>query len=158
MEARDDRHLALLEGLEDATRADVHDPRLAMRRVSDDPRLRGSERNRAPAEIHDRHREESDRDALSGGQEHVQLARRRNTRDLGGKPEQLVGRVAHRRRDDADAPVCGGIDDASRYRLDPLGAPEGAAAVLLNDEGYGIRSRLIMRDENEAAYRDQFRP
>jgi hypothetical protein len=70
--------------------------------------------------------------------------------DLCRKPEQLVGRVTHRRRDDADAPTRGGFDHAVCHGLDVLGAPEGAAAVLLNDEGYRIRSRLIMRDENRA--------
>jgi hypothetical protein len=72
--------------------------------------------------------------------------------NLGGEPEQLVGGVAHCRRDDADTAARCGIHHSAGHGLDLLGASERAAAVLLDDEGYRIRSRLIMRQDDRPVY------
>ena len=81
------------------------------------PACDAGERLGLVAELGDRHREQGHRDPLAGGQQHVELARRRQRRHLLGEVEQLVGRVAHRRDDDDDVvarPL--GVDD-------PLGDP-----------------------------------
>ena len=79
---------------------DVDDLGPAVRRVGDHARLRAGERARLVAELGDRHRQQRHRDALAGGQQHVELARRRQRRHLLGEVAQLVGGVAHRRDDD----------------------------------------------------------
>ena len=70
-----------------------------------------------------------------GGEQHVQLAARRQRADLVGQVEQLVGGVAHRgdHHHDVVAGLAGG-DDALGDPLDPLGVGDGRAAVLLHDE------------------------
>ena len=70
-----------------------------------------------------------------GGEQHVQLAARRQRADLVGQVEQLVGGVAHRgdHHDHVVAGLAGG-DDPLGHPLDPLGVGDGGAAVLLHDE------------------------
>ncbi len=70
------------------------------------------ERASKPIEV-DRHGQQRHRDALSAGEEHVELARRGNRGDLVGELEQLVGGVAHGADRDHDV-VTGttGVDDA----------------------------------------------
>ena len=135
LEAGDDHDLSLLERLADAARADLDDPGLAVARVGEDPRLRAGERDRVPAEIHDRHRQQRDRDLLARGEQHVELAVVRQRRDPARELEQLVGRVAHRGDDDADLTArLGGRDHPPGDALDPRGSSDGAAAVLLHDQ------------------------
>ena len=88
-------------------------------------------------EVGDRHREQRHRDPLAGGEQHVELAPRRQRADLLGEVEQLVGGVAHRGHDD-DHVVAGpsGVDDALRDALDALGIGHGRAAVLLHDKAH----------------------
>ena len=73
-----------------------------------------------------------------GGEQHVELAARRQRRDLLGQVEQLVGGVAHRRDDDTDvvAGLLGG-DDALGDPLDALGVGDGGTSVLLHDDAHG---------------------
>ena len=89
----------------------------------------------------DRHREQRHRDPLAGGEQHVELARRRQRRHLLGEVAQLVGGVAHRRDDDDDV-VAGlaGVDDALRDALDAGGISDGRAAVLLDDDAHDVES------------------
>ena len=55
-----------------------------------------------------------------------------------GEVDQLVGRVAHRRDDRADAvALLGGADDPPGDALDLLRAGDRGAAVLLRDDGHG---------------------
>ena len=51
-------------------------------RVGDHARLRAGERPRLVAQVGDRHREQRHRDPLAGGEQHVQLTRRRQRADL----------------------------------------------------------------------------
>ena len=75
---------------------------------------------------------------LAGREEHVLLARVRIVRDLAGEVDQPVGRVAHRRDDDADLVAGRGrLDDATRDALDLVGARDRRAAVLLDDDAHG---------------------
>ena len=143
LEAGDDRDAPVVERLRDPARRDVDDPRLAVRGVGDDAGLRAGERARLVAEVGDRHREQRHRDALAGGQQHVELARGRQRGDLLGEVDQLVGGVAHRGDDDDDV-VAGlpGVDDPLGDPLDALGVGHGRAAVLLHDQAHGVPSRL----------------
>ena len=75
LEAGDQHDLVLLERRPDAVGAHVEDPRLGVRVVGDDPRLRAGQRDRPVAEVVDRHRAQRARDPLAGGQQHVHLAR-----------------------------------------------------------------------------------
>ena len=100
------------------------------------------------AQIGDRHGQQRHADALTGGQEHVELARRRHRADLLRQVEQLVSGVAHGGHHDdyLVAPALGG-DDAFGDALDPLRVLHGRAAVLLNDERHAIQS--IGADQRE---------
>jgi hypothetical protein len=83
----------------------------------------------------DRHRQQRHRDALTAREEHVQLARSRDRRDLRGEVEQLVGRVAHGAHGDDDVmPGTARIDDALGDALDALGIRDRRPAVLLDDQ------------------------
>jgi hypothetical protein len=137
LESRDDRDLPGRERVADAVPADLDDARAPVGGVGDDARLRAGERNRVAAEVDDRHREQRDRDLLARGEEHVLLARVRPRGDGARERDELVGRVAHRRDDDADlASGLGRLDDAARHALDALGVADGGAAVLLDDESH----------------------
>ncbi len=127
----------------DAPGGHVDDARLAVRGVGDDARLAASERARLVAHARDRHREQRHRDALPGGQQHVELAHRRQRAHLAGEVDQLVGRVAHR-RDDHDDVVAGllGLDDAAGDPLDRFGVGDGRATVLLHEQAHsGLLNR-----------------
>ena len=102
LEAGDDRDRAVVDRLLDPARRDVDDLGLAVRRVGDHAGLGAGERLRGVAERGDRHRHQRHRDPLAGGEQHVELARRRQRRHLLGEVAQLVGGVAHRRDDDDD--------------------------------------------------------
>ena len=108
-------------------------------RVGDDAGLAAGERPRRLAEVGDRHRQQRHRDPLTRGEQHVELAARRQWRDLLGQVEQLVGGVAHGRHDDADV-VAGllGVDDPLRHPLDAVGVGDGGASVLLHDDAHGL--------------------
>ena len=155
LEAGDEHDLLAVERLVDALRAHLDDLRLAVHGVGDDPRLRAGERDRLVAEVVEGHRAERVRDALADRDEHVVLARLRVRRDLVGEPDQLVGRVAHR-REHADDPVAALArgDEAARDVLDLLRVADGGAAELHDDEiaaarlrvGGELRDLLVVRD------------
>ena len=137
LEARDDRDGAVGERLLDAAGRDVDDLGPAVGRVGDDARLGAGEGPRLVAELGDRHRQQRHRDPLTGGEQHVELARRRQRRHLLGEVAQLVGGVPHRRDDDHDVvPGLAGADDALGDALDPGGIGHRGAAVLLHDDAH----------------------
>ena len=135
LEPGDDDDVAVVERLADAAGRDVDDAGLAVGRVGDDAGLRAGEGPRLEAEVGDGHREHGHRDPLACGEQHVELAGRRDRRHLLGQVEQLVGGVTHRGDHDDDL-VAGppGVDDALGDPLDPLGVGDGRTAVLLDDE------------------------
>ena len=142
LEAGDEHDLVAVERLVDPSRADVHDSRLPVLRVGDDPGLRACQRDGAVAEVVRRHRGERAGDALADGDEHVQLARIRPRGDLMRERDQLVGRRAHGREDGDDAV-------ALLVRLhEPLGhAPEplragNARPAELHHHGAALRVRI----------------
>ena len=137
LEAGDDRDVALVDGLLDPAGRDVDDLRLAVRAVGDDAGLAAGEGPRALAEVGDRHRHQRHRDPLAGGQQHVQLARRRERAHLLGEVAQLVGGVAHGgdHHDDVLAGLLGG-DDALGDSLDAVSVGDRRAAVLLHDNAH----------------------
>ena len=118
----------------DAHRPDVHDLRLPVCGVGDDPRLGAGQRDRLVAEVVDGHRRQCAGDALTDGDEHVQLARVGPRRDRAGERDQVVRRVAHRgqHRHDAAARLPGG-HDPSANRLQLLDVGDGAATELHHD-------------------------
>ena len=148
LEAGDDRDLALLKRLLDAIRAYLGDAGTAMSRVGEDPRLGPGERDRLAAELRDRHREQRHRDALSRCEEHVELAWVRVGGHAGGEIDELVGRVAHGRDDDADRSArCGGLHHAFGNPFDAGGVSDGRAAVFLHDAAHGrkVAARAVER-------------
>ena len=73
------------------------------------------------------------------GEQHVELARRRDRRDLVREVEQLVGRVAHRADgDDHVVARLAGLDDALGDALDALRVGDGRSAVLLHDQAHVV--------------------
>jgi hypothetical protein len=86
----------------------------------------------------DRHREQGHRDAFAGGQQHVQLAARRERADLVRQVHQLVRSVAHGGHDH-DHVVAGlaGGHDALGDPLDPFSRGDGGSAVLLHHQSHG---------------------
>ena len=141
LEAGDDRDRPGLDRVDDAARRDVDDLGPAVGGVGDHAGLRPGERLGLVAELGDGHREQGHRDPLAGGEQHVELARRRQRRDLLGEVAQLVGRVAHR-GDDHDHVVAGplGVDDALGDPLDAGRVGHRRAAVLLHDNAHGYLS------------------
>ena len=97
LEAGDEHDQVLVERLADPVGAHVEDPRLRVRGVGDDPRLRAGQRDRPVAEVVDRHRAQRAGDPLAGREQHVHLARVGSRRDLLGHRDQLVGRLARAR-------------------------------------------------------------
>ena len=124
LESGDQRDLPLVQRGPDPARGDVDDPRVAVRAGGDHAGLRAGERPGLRAERVDGHRDQRVGDPLAGGQQHVQLPRRRGRGNLLGEVHQVVGGVAHRRDHDDDV-VAGlpGRDDPLGDALDPLGRP-----------------------------------
>ena len=89
------------------------------------------------AEILDRHGHQRHRDALTGGEEHVELATVGVLGDVVREAQEVVGRLAHRRDDDDDV-----VARAARARdvigngPDAVGIGHRGAAELL-DEKHG---------------------
>ena len=127
LEAGDEHDPLRVECLVDAARANVDDLRLAVGGVGDDPRLRPRQRDRLVTEVVDRHRTQRAGDALADGDQHVELARLRLRRDLVREPDEVVGRVAHRREHRHD-PVSG-----LACRHEPL--PDSLQALDVGDRG-----------------------
>ena len=72
--AGDDHDLAARELVLDAERPDLDDARVDVAVVGDDARLAAGEADRVAAQLADGHREQRHRDALAGGEQHVELA------------------------------------------------------------------------------------
>jgi hypothetical protein len=77
LEPGDDRDVALADRVGDPARGHVDDPGAAVGRVGDHTGLRAGEGPRFEALVGDRHGQQRHRDPLTRGQQHVELARRR---------------------------------------------------------------------------------
>ncbi len=87
----------------------------------------------------DRHRDQRVGDALTRGEQHVHLARRRRGAHLLGKVEEFVGGVTHRGDDDDDVVArLLGLDDALSHPADAFGGRHRRSSVLLNDESHAV--------------------
>ena len=121
LEPGDDDDRPLVEGFAQADGRDVDDARRAVLRVGDHSGLAAGERTRLEAHRVDGHGEQRHRDALTAREQHVELARGGDRRDLVGEIEQLVGRVAHRAHGDDDVvPRSSRVHDALGDALDAL--------------------------------------
>ena len=90
--------------------------------------------------IHERHGEERDGDLFSGGNHHVELTGIRTRLDLFRKRYQTVGLTRHGRNDDDQLMAAiRPLRDAARDVLDALGAADGGAAILLDDQGHDCK-------------------
>src|SRR5690606_15813581 len=98
-------------------------------------RLRTGEGPRLMTEVGDRHRQQRHGDALTRGQQHVELTAGRQRGDLLRQIEELVGGVAHR-RDHHDDVVPGFFrrDDPLRDPLDTGRIGDGRTTVFLYNE------------------------
>ena len=123
----------------DPVGAHVEDPRLRVRRVRHDPRLGPGERDRAVAEVVDRHGAQRAGHPLARRQQHVHLARVRVRRDLLGVGDQAVGLLAARAQDRHDAvPGLALGDDPLGGALEAFGVGDRRAPEL-HDDGCGDR-------------------
>ena len=119
----------------DAVGAHVEDPRLRVRGVGDDAGLRAGQRDRAVAEVVDRHRAQRARDALAGRQQHVHLARigasaRPPGPSRSARRSSCRAPTARRRR---GCPPRASATIRLRRALDALGVGDGRAAELHDD-------------------------
>ena len=137
LEARDEDDLALVEGLEDPLGRDIADSRLGVKAVGDDADLAAGETDGWNAERLDGHGHEGHAGLLSGGEQHVQLTRRRPVADLTRHGDQLIGGVATRRDHHDDLrPLVVRIDGATGRRENPFRIGDAGAAELLDQEGH----------------------
>ncbi len=138
LEAGDDGHRALVEGLPDPARGDVDDAGPPVCGVGDDPGLAAGERPGLLPQGGDSHGQQRHGDPLAGGEQHVQLPPGGQRGHLLGQVEELVGGVAHGRdHDDHVVPGLAGLHDPGRHPLDRGRIRHGRAAVLLHDEAHG---------------------
>jgi hypothetical protein len=126
-----------------AKRPHLDDARVHMPVGGDDPRLTAREADRVASEIADGDRQQRHRDALAGGEQHVELAPVGIGRHLLGEREQVVRGPAHR-GDDHDDAVSGGAR-AHHARGDAPNARDvrhAGAAVLLDDDGHRLFEKV----------------
>jgi len=130
-----DHDLALNKRLFDAIRADILDACLAMKSIGNNADLWSRKRNRFMAQFMDRHREQRDRDLLSGREQHVHLALLRVRIDLFRKVDQIVGHISHRGNDDHDLVArLLSFDNTLSDSQDLLRVRDRRTTVLLNNE------------------------
>ena len=130
----------LIERLLDAAGGHIDDASGPMSRVRDEAGLRTGVRASLRPQIMNGHGEHGHRDALAGGEQHVELAGRWQRRDLLGEIEEFIRGVAHGGDHDHHL-VTGllGIDDAPGHTLDALGVGHAGAAELLHNQGHKRR-------------------
>ena len=122
---------------QNALGTDLHDLRLAVGRVGDDPGLRPGERHRGLAAVEDRDAEQRRRDALTGGEQHVHLALRRVGGHVVGQALEVVGGLAHRRHDDDDVvAVTACPHDVVGDGTDTVGIGHRSSTELLYEQGH----------------------
>jgi hypothetical protein len=137
LEAGDDHHLALGDGLPHPAAGDLRDLRRSVLGVGEDARLAAGEAHRPDPACLDRHGGQGHRDPLPGGEQHVEFTGGWHRTDGGRQFQQLVGGLPHGRHDHHHVvAVFAGGDDAIGHRRDPLGVGDGGAAVFLDDEGH----------------------
>jgi hypothetical protein len=138
LEAGDDDNVARIEVLEDFLGGDVGNLRLGVEAVGDDAGHAAGERDGLDAERVKRHGGERRGLLLSGGEEHVHLARVRLGRDGARELDQAVGHARHG-RDDHDDPVARAdmLRHPRGHCADAFGIADGRAAVFLDEEGHG---------------------
>jgi hypothetical protein len=138
LKAGDDRDRPGVEGAADASRRDIDDPGFPVRTIRYHAGLGAGERAGLVAQVGDGHGQQRHGDPLAGGQQHVQLAARRQRTDLLGQIEQLIRRVAHGGHHDDDVVArLLGRDDPLGDPLDAARVGDGGATVLLHDKGHG---------------------
>ena len=135
LEAGDQHDATLVERGLQPSRRDLDDLRVAVGAGGDHAGLRAGERAGLRAQRFDCHGHQRVGDALAGGQQHVEFARRRDGAHLLGQVQQVIGGVAHRRdhHDDVVA-LLFGLHDAFGDPADPVGIGHRGSAVLLHDE------------------------
>ncbi len=99
-------HFPVLQGLKDSTRIDALDSGLPVGIVGFDSNLMTEKRTRLVPELFDRQRQQSHRDLLPRGQQHIPFPLVGHFGDLLGQSDQAV-RLARHRRDHDDEVVAG---------------------------------------------------
>src|SRR6058998_2558732 len=152
LKAGHDRHDALGQGLPDPLRRDPRDSRLGVPAVGDDadlPTRVGSRLDPAPSQVHG---QQGDRDPLAGRQQHVHLALIGRGSDVVRQPHEPVCLAAHR-GEHHDKVVTGppSVRDLLRHAMNPLDAPDGGTAVLLDDQGHFLTASALF-SRNQSAH------
>jgi len=96
LKARDHRHLAFAQRLEDAPRVDVLDARPRVLSAGAHPGLQARKRYRRHAHALEAHRDQRRCDRLAVCDEHVELTRGRLGVDALRESDHAIRRVAHR--------------------------------------------------------------
>ena len=95
----------------------------------------------------ERHRDEGRALVLTGREKHVELALVGGVRDGRGEPEELVGRVAHRRDDDDEIGACGALaGNPPGNTPDPVRVGEAGPPEFLDDERRGRHRDILPPD------------
>ena len=135
LETGDDRDLARGQRLADPVALDLDDLGPVVLGVGDDPGLRSRERHRRHAEVLHRHAHERHRDALAGGEQHVELAAVGMLGDVVREAQQVVGRLAHRRHHDHHVVArTAGPGHVIGYGSDAVGVGHRGAAEFLHEK------------------------
>ncbi len=157
LEPGDQHDAPLVERFLQPAGRDLEDLRVAVGAGGDDAGLRAGERARLRSQRFDRHGHQRVGDALAGGQQHVELPRRRGRAHLLRQVHQVVGGVAHGgdHHDDV-VPLLLGRDDALGDAADPIGVGHRGSAVLLHDERHCFPFPQAFRSTTEyvPAHRD----
>ena len=142
LEARDDRHVVVVQRLLNPQRADLHELGRTVGAVRDHARLGAREGLRRDAEVRDGHGQQRHGDPLTRGQQHVQLAGGWLAGHLVGEVQEVVGGVAHG-GDDHDHLVAGvaGLGHSPGDPADAVGIGDRRAAELLDNEAHAFLSR-----------------
>ena len=141
--AGDDDDFAARELVLDAVGPDLDDARVHVAIVGDDAGLAAGEADGVAAQLADGDREQRHRDALAGGEQHVELAPIGVGGHLLGEREEIVGGVAHRGDHDDDVvALAAGAHHALGHLLHAGDVRDAGSAVLLDYDRHGFILRL----------------
>ena len=131
----DDRHEPGVQRLANPVGAHLEDLGAGVVGVGDDAGLAAREGGRLDATGTERHAHEGHGDALAGGEQHVEFARRPRRRDVVGQADEVVGELAHGRHHHDDVVSRRpGPRDVIGDGSDAFGVADGRATELLNDQ------------------------
>ena len=135
LKARNQNDALFVHFLAHAVAVDLGDARGRVIGVGLHADLPAAQRHHGEAQLFDGHGHQRDGNLLAAGQKHVHLAARGVGIDLRRLVNQIVGRIALRRKHDADAvSLLIGVRDDFCHTEDPLRVGNGASAEFLYNQ------------------------